>query len=79
MTAFTLLKTKIATTPILKHFDLDRSPVIVVYASKWAVSASLLLEYDGVYWPVTFSSRTLKPNEVNYGMVEKKCWLSSGC
>ena len=36
-----------------------------MYASKWAVSASLLLEYDGVYWPVTFSSLTLKPNEVN--------------
>ena len=70
--AFTLLKAKIATTPILKHFDPDRLPVIVVYASKWAVSASLLQEYDGVHWPVTFTSRTLKPNEVNYGMVEKE-------
>ena len=72
MIAFFLLKAKIATTPILKNFDPDRSPVIVVYASKWAVSAALLQEYDGVYWPVTFSSRTLKPNEVNYGMVEKE-------
>ena len=36
---FTMLKAKIATTPILKHFDPDRIPVIVVYASKWAVSA----------------------------------------
>ena len=72
MIAFTLLKAKIATTPILKHFNPDRLPVIVVYASKWAVSAALLQEYDGVYWPVTFSSRTLKPNEINYGMVEKE-------
>ena len=72
MIAFTLLKAKIATTPILKHFDPDRSPVIVVYASKWAVSAALLQEYDVVYRPVTFSSRTIKPNEVNYGMVEKE-------
>ena len=30
MIAFTLLKDKIATIPILKHFDPDRSPVIVV-------------------------------------------------
>ena len=30
----------------------------------------MLHEYDGVYWPVTFLSRTLKPSEVNYGMVE---------
>ena len=46
--------------------------MIVVYASKWVVSAALLQEYYGVYWPVTFSSRTLKPNEVNYGMIEKE-------
>ena len=30
MTAFTMLKAKIANTPILKHFDPDRPPVIVV-------------------------------------------------
>uniref|UniRef100_A0AAV1TPZ2 Reverse transcriptase n=1 Tax=Peronospora matthiolae TaxID=2874970 RepID=A0AAV1TPZ2_9STRA len=70
--AFTMLKAKIATAPMLKHFDPDRSPVIVVYASKWAVSAALIQEYDGVYHPVTFTSRTLKPNELNYGMVEKE-------
>ena len=33
--SFTMLKDKIAKTPILKHFDPDRPPVIVVYASKW--------------------------------------------
>ena len=72
MISFTILKNKIAKTPILKHFDLDHPPVIVVYASKWAVSASLLQEHDGVYWPVTFTSRTLKPNKINYKMVEKE-------
>ena len=70
--AFTMLKAKTATTPILKHIDPDLIPVIVVYASKWAVSASLLQEYDGVYWTVTFVSRILKPNEINYGMMEKE-------
>ena len=70
--AFTMLKAKIATAPMLKHFDPDRPPVIVVYASKWAVSAALIQEYDGVYHPVTFTSRTLKPNELNYGTVEKE-------
>ena len=60
------------------HFetlDTDRPPVIVVYASKWAVSAALLQKHEGVYWPITFSNRTLKPNEVNYGMVEKEVLL----
>ena len=70
--ALTLLKAKIAKTLILKHFDPDRPPVIVVYASKWAVSAALLQEYDGIFWPVTFSSRTPKSNEVNHIMVEKE-------
>ena len=47
--AFTLLNDKIYTTPILKHFETDLPPVIVMYASKWAVSAALLQEYDVVY------------------------------
>jgi hypothetical protein len=70
--AFTMLKAKIVSTPILKHFDPDRTPVIVVYASQWAVSAALVQEHEGVYWPVTFTSRTLKPNELNYGIVDKE-------
>ena len=40
--SFTILKNKIAKAPNLKHFDPDRPTVIVVYASKWAVSAALL-------------------------------------
>ena len=47
--AFTMLKSKIATTSIFKQFDPDRTPVIVVYGSQWAESAFLLQEHDGVY------------------------------
>ncbi|POM57809.1 Reverse transcriptase [Phytophthora palmivora] len=70
--AFSTLKNKIVNAPILQHFDVDRQPVVVVYASKWAISAALMQEHDGVYKPVTFTSRTLKPNEINYGMVDKE-------
>ncbi|POM79027.1 Reverse transcriptase [Phytophthora palmivora] len=63
---------KIVTAPILQHFDVERKPVVVVYASKWAISAALMQEHDGIYKPVTFTSRTLKPNEINYGMVDKE-------
>ncbi|KAE8975132.1 hypothetical protein PR002_g25686 [Phytophthora rubi] len=70
--AFTVLKTKNAATPVLRHFDPDRPSVVVVYASKWAVSAALMQEHDGVYWPVTFTSRTLKSNKINYGIVDKE-------
>jgi hypothetical protein len=59
-------------TPILKHFDPGRRPVVIVYASEWAISASLVQEHEEIYLPVTFVSRTLKPNELNYGVVEKE-------
>ncbi|POM75588.1 Reverse transcriptase [Phytophthora palmivora] len=52
-TAFATLKNKIVNAPILQHFDVDRQPVVVVYASKWAISAALMQEHDGVYKPVT--------------------------
>ena len=72
MISFTILKYKIAKTPFLKHYYPDRPLVIVVYASKWEVSAALLQEHNGVYCPVTFTRRTLKPNGIKHRMVEKE-------
>ncbi|OWY93100.1 reverse transcriptase [Phytophthora megakarya] len=70
--AFIASKTKIATTPVLRHFDESRTPVVIVYAIDWAISASLTQEHDGIYHPVAFASRTLKMNELNYNVIEKK-------
>ncbi|OWZ04850.1 LOW QUALITY PROTEIN: reverse transcriptase [Phytophthora megakarya] len=70
--AFIALKTKIATTPVLRHFDETRMPIVIVYASDWAISASLTQEHDGIYHPVAFASRTLKMNELNYNVSEKE-------
>ena len=70
--AFTFLNQKKANTPNMIHYDPDRPTVIVVYASKWAGSGALLQKHEEVYWPITFSSRKLKPNEANYGMVKKE-------
>ncbi|ETO99780.1 hypothetical protein F441_22797 [Phytophthora nicotianae CJ01A1] len=67
-----MLKNKIATAPVLRHFDPDRVPFVVVYASDWAISAALVQEHDGTCMPVIFTSRMLKPNELSYGMVEKE-------
>ncbi|OWZ06244.1 LOW QUALITY PROTEIN: reverse transcriptase [Phytophthora megakarya] len=68
--AFITLKTKIATTPIIRHFDETRTPVVIVYASDWAISASLTQEHDEIYHPVAFASRTLKTSELNYNVTE---------
>ncbi|OWZ09483.1 reverse transcriptase [Phytophthora megakarya] len=74
--AFITLKTKIATTPILRHFDETRTPVVIVYASDWALSASLTQEHDGIYHPVAFASRTLKANELNCNVTKKEVLAS---
>ncbi|OWY96774.1 reverse transcriptase, partial [Phytophthora megakarya] len=70
--SFSVLKAKIATTPILRHFDPDQSATIEVYASDWAISGSLMQDYDKIYYHVMFASRTLKSNELNYGIAEKE-------
>ncbi|POM79741.1 Reverse transcriptase, partial [Phytophthora palmivora] len=65
-------KSKIASTPILRHFDMDWEAVVIVYARDWAISAALVQEYDQIYYPITFVSRTLKSNELNYSLAEKE-------
>ncbi|KAG2779364.1 hypothetical protein Pcac1_g10718 [Phytophthora cactorum] len=70
--AFERLKGKIATTPTLCHFDPYRQETVVVYASDWAVSTALMQEHDQIYYRINFIGRTLKPNEINYGVVEKE-------
>ncbi|OWY97684.1 LOW QUALITY PROTEIN: reverse transcriptase [Phytophthora megakarya] len=57
--SFSALKTRIATTPILRHFASDRKAIVV------AISGSLMQEYNQIYYPVMFASRTLKLNELN--------------
>ena len=61
--ALAMLKNKIATAPILGHFDPIWEAVIIVYASEWAISASLVQDYVGLLIPVNLTSRTLKANE----------------
>ncbi|OWY99683.1 hypothetical protein PHMEG_00029278 [Phytophthora megakarya] len=55
--SFKMVKEKIATTPILRHFDQNRQAVVV---------------YDQTYYPVIFASPTLKSTELNYGIAEKE-------
>ncbi|OWZ16692.1 reverse transcriptase [Phytophthora megakarya] len=70
--SFEVLKEKIAKTPILRHFDPDRQAVVVIYASDWVIAGALMQEYDQVYNPVMFASRTLKSSKLNYGIDEKE-------
>ncbi|CAH0474368.1 unnamed protein product [Peronospora belbahrii] len=70
--AFAMRKNKIATAPILRHFEPSKEAVIIVYASKWAISASLVEDRGGILMPVTFTSRTIKANKLYYSTWRKK-------
>ncbi|GMF54405.1 unnamed protein product [Phytophthora fragariaefolia] len=70
--AFEALNVKLADTPMRKHFNPQREPIAIDYASDWNIAAVLAQVHDGVCMPVKFTSRTLKPNELNYSMVEKE-------
>ncbi|OWY98026.1 LOW QUALITY PROTEIN: reverse transcriptase [Phytophthora megakarya] len=70
--SFNVLKAKIATTPILRHFDPDRRATVVVYTRDWAISGPLMQEYDQIHYPLMFASRTLKSNELNYSIAKKE-------
>ncbi|OWZ05689.1 reverse transcriptase [Phytophthora megakarya] len=70
--SFSVLKARIATTPIFQHFHPDRKATVVVYASDWTISGSLMQDYDQIYYPVMFASRTLKSNELNSGIEVKE-------
>ncbi|GMF15044.1 unnamed protein product [Phytophthora fragariaefolia] len=54
--AFEALKVKLAETRMLKHFDPQREPIVVVYASEWSVAAVLAQLHDDVCMPVKFTS-----------------------
>ena len=71
--AFAMLKKKITTAPFLRHFDASKEAVIIVYASEWVISASVVQDHEGLLMPVMFTSRTLKANEMKYSTVERKC------
>ncbi|OWY96382.1 hypothetical protein PHMEG_00033362 [Phytophthora megakarya] len=50
---------------MMKHFDADKQPVVIVAV------LSGLRPRRGIP-PVKFTSRTLKPNELNYSIAEKE-------
>ena len=70
--SFEILKGKVTTAPILRHFDADKIPVVILYANDWAISAALTQQHDKTLMPVRFVSRVLKDTERRYSQVEKE-------
>ncbi|POM59439.1 hypothetical protein PHPALM_31835 [Phytophthora palmivora] len=70
--AFAELKSRVATAPILHHFDSAKEIHVMLFANDWALSSSLMQMHDGKLHPVRFCGRVLKENEMNYHPAEKE-------
>jgi len=69
--AFTELKRRFVTAPILKHFYPDRDMVMETDASDFALACVLSQFKDKRLHPVAFHSRKLNPAERNYQIHDK--------
>lgn len=71
--AFSALKEKLVSAPILKFPDFTRPFILTTDASKHAVGAILSQVFDGQEHPIAFASRQLSTAEQKYGATEQEC------
>ena len=70
--SFALLKSRAVSAPVLRHFTYGERVYIMLFANKWAISATIMQKFDGKLHPIRFVSRVLKQNELNYHLAEKE-------
>jgi len=70
--AFRKLKQELVQSPILVFPDFKNNFEIFTDASKLAIGAALCQRVNNVVHPVSFASRQLNKNEVNYSTTEKE-------
>ena len=72
--AFTQLKSKLASSEVLAHYDLQVPLRLECDASSYGVGAVLSHKYipNGTEHPITYASRTLSAAEKNYAQIEKE-------
>eukprot|EP00057_Strongylocentrotus_purpuratus_P000907 XP_001186509.2 PREDICTED: uncharacterized protein LOC754648 [Strongylocentrotus purpuratus] len=71
--AFTTLKKKLASEPILHLPDLDLPFILRTDASDHGLGAILLQETEGKKFPIAYASRKLLPREQRYCVMEREC------
>ena len=71
--AFSELKRRFTSAPILRYFDFDKQAVLETDASDFAIGAVLSqFDDDGILHPVAFFSRQLLAAEINYDTYDKE-------
>ncbi|XP_071797127.1 uncharacterized protein [Asterias amurensis] len=71
--AFSTLKDKLTSAPILHLPDLNKEFILRTDASDLGLGAVLLQAQDGEKFPVAYASKKLLPREKSYSVMEKEC------
>jgi hypothetical protein len=71
--AFELIKERVTTAPVLKHFDRTKEAILETDSSDY-VNGGVLSQYgdDGILYPVAFYSKNMAPAECNYEIYDKE-------
>ena len=70
--AFSVLKNELSSESLLAFYNPQEDIRLVTDASGHALGAVLLQKENDVYRPIYYVSRTLKPSELNYSVIEKE-------
>ena len=71
--AFTTLKSRITTAPILHLPDTEKTYVLRTDASDKGIGAVLMQDVEGEKFPICFASKKLLKREQAYSVIEKEC------
>jgi transposase InsO family protein len=71
--AFEELKNRLASAPILRHYDPNLESMLETDASDGVVAGVLSqLHFDGEWHPIAYFSKTMAPAECNYAIYDKE-------